>query len=163
MGDTLIPVSTLRSTCMPPRTQPPRLWIHWLLAVTAGVVGFGLVLVLAPALTRQGFSWLVYASPGRLDDFGPEAARYIGLAHAVIGGVMVGWGAALFYLTRHLLARGSRHAWNALALSVGAWFVPDTAYSLLSGYWQNAVLNTIFLVLFAVPLAALWPAVREEP
>jgi hypothetical protein len=32
--------------------------------------------------------------------------------------------------------------------SVCAGFAPDTSYSLLSGYWQNALLNIVFLVLF---------------
>lgn len=152
----------LRSMPMTPRPAPSRFWINWLLAVTAGVVAFGLVLVLAPALTRQGFSLLVYASPDRIDAFGPAPASYIALSHAVIGGVMIGWGVALFCVTRRLLARGSRFAWNLLATSIGAWFVPDTAYSVLSGYWQNAVLNTIFLVLFAVPLLALRSAARDD-
>lgn len=147
---------------MPSVSQPSSLWINWLLAVTAGVAGFGLLLVIAPALTRQGFSLLVYAAPRRIDTFGEEPVRYISLANAVIGGVMVGWGAALFYITKTLLARGSRTAWNLLALSVGAWFIPDTAYSLLSGYWQNAVLNTVFLVLFAVPLRATRGMLRDD-
>jgi len=143
-------------------SQPSSLWINWLLAVTAGVVAFGLVLVLEPSLARQGFSLLVYASPGRIDAFGQEPARYISLTHAVLGGVMVGWGTALFYITRRLLARGSRTAWNLVALSVSAWFVPDTSYSLLSGYWQNALLNTVFLVLFAIPLWATRGRLRDD-
>ena len=134
--------------------QPSSFWINWLLAVSAGVIVFGLVLVLAPSIARQGFSLLVYTSAGRIDSFGQEPVRYISLAHAVIGGVMVGWGAALFYVTKSLLARGERIAWNLVALSVGAWLVPDTSYSLLSGFWQNAMLNTAFLGLFALPLWA---------
>ena len=143
-------------------SHPSSLWINWLLAVSVGVVAFGLVLVLLPSLTRQGFSLLVYASPERIDAFGQEPVRYIALAHAVLGGVMVGWGAALFYITRTLLASGSRIAWNLVALSVVAWFIPDTSYSLLSGYWQNALLNTVFLVLFAVPLLATRAKLRND-
>jgi hypothetical protein len=135
-------------------SQPSKFWINWLLVVAAGVMAFGLILVLAPALTRQGFSLLVYASPDRIDSFGAEQVGYISLVHAVIGGVMVGWGAALFYVTRILLAGGVRTGWNLITLSVAAWFVPDTAYSLLSGFWQNALLNAVFLTLFAVPLWA---------
>jgi len=142
--------------------QPPKFWVNWLLAVAAGVAIFGLVLVVAPALTRQGFSLLVYASPSRIDAFGQEQVRYISLAHAVIGGVMAGWGTALFYVTKTLFARGSRIAWNLVAVSVLAWFVPDTSYSLLSGYWQNAVLNTAFLALFALPLWATRSMKRND-
>jgi hypothetical protein len=143
-------------------SRPSSFWITWLLVVAAGVVAFGLVLVLAPFLARQGFSLLVYASPDRIDAFGQEPVRYISLAHAVIGGVMVGWGTALFYVTKTLLAGGSRIAWNLVALSVVAWFVPDTSYSLLSGYWQNALLNTLFLALFALPLWAIWGMLRSD-
>lgn len=133
---------------------PPKLWTNWLLAVAAGWIAFGLALVLAPALARQGFSLLVYAVSTHIDAFGSEQVRYISLAHAVIGGVMVGWGAAIFYVTRSLLAKGQPEGWYVLALSVAAWYVPDTAYSIISGFWQNAVLNTAFLVLFAIPLWA---------
>jgi hypothetical protein len=143
-------------------SRPSSLWINWLLAVSVGVVVFGLVLVLIPSLARQGFSLLVYASPERIDAFGEEPVRYISLAHAVLGGVMVGWGVALFYVTKTLLARGSRIAWNLIALSVLAWFIPDTSYSLLSGYWQNALLNTVFLVLFVVPLLATRGMLRSD-
>jgi hypothetical protein len=141
---------------------PPRFWVNWLTAVAAGVVLFGLVLVVAPGLTRQGFSLLVYSSPGRIDAFGTEPARYISLAHAVIGGVMVGWGSALLYATRTLLAKGMRVGWNLVALSVAAWFIPDTIFSLMSGFWQNAVLNAIFLVLFALPLWATRASAQND-
>jgi hypothetical protein len=144
-------------------TSPiPSFWVNWLLSVAAGVVAFGLVLVLAPEFTRQGFSLLVYSSPGRIDAFGPESARYVSLVHAVIGGIMVGWGAVLFYITRSLVSKGSRLGWNLVALSVVAWFIPDTTYSLWSGFWQNAVLNTVFLCLFALPLWGMRTFVRND-
>jgi hypothetical protein len=93
-------------------------------------------------------------SPGDIDSFGAEQVRYISLVHAVLGGVMVGWGMALFHVVRSLLAGGVPAGWKIIAVSVVAWFVPDTAYSLLSGFWQNALLNAAFLALFAVPLWA---------
>jgi integral membrane sensor domain MASE1 len=33
-------------------------------------------------------------------------------------------------------------------------FVPDTLYSLASGFWPNAVLNSVFALVFALPLWA---------
>jgi hypothetical protein len=142
--------------------RPSHFWINWLSAVSGGVVAFGLTLVLAPAFTRQGFALLVYASPGRVDAFGLEPVRYISLAHAVLGGVMVGWGVTLFYVTRTLLAEGMRLGWNLVAVSVAAWFLPDTVYSLASGFWQNAVLNAVFLGLFGIPLWATWATARKD-
>jgi hypothetical protein len=142
--------------------KPSRFWTNWLLTVAAGVVVFGLVLVFAPHISRQGFSLLVFASPDRIDGLGEQAVSYISLTHAVMGAVMAGWGSALFYLVRALFPAGSRIAWNAVALSVAVWFVPDTSYSLLSGYWQNAILNTVFLALFTLPLWALRAMRRND-
>ncbi len=51
---------------------------------------------------------------------------------------------------------------DVAVLSVFAWYVPDTSYSLLSGYWQNALLNTVFLALFAVPLLATRGRLRND-
>jgi hypothetical protein len=113
-------------------------------------------------MARQGFSLLVYFSASRLDTFGTEQVRYVSLAHAIIGGVMVGWGIALLLVTRELIAKGSRLGWNLIAISLGAWFIPDTTYSLLSGYWQNAVLNIVFLALFATPLWAIHHHVQDD-
>lgn len=146
--------TTQRDAAMTPGSRPSKFWINWLLVASAGVAAFGLLLVVAPAFTRRGFSMLVYASPGDIDSFGAEQVRYISLVHAVLGGVMVGWGTALFHVARSLLAGGVSAGWRIIAVSVVAWFVPDTAYSLLSGFWQNALLNAAFFALFAVPLWA---------
>jgi hypothetical protein len=134
--------------------RPASIWTRWLTAASMGVALFGLSLVLAPALALQGFSFLVYGDPSRLQAMGGEAARYISLAHAVLGAVMFGWGLMLVAVVQRLLAQGSKLGWQLVAGSLAVWFVPDTAYSLISGYWQNAVLNIGFALLFAMPLAA---------
>jgi hypothetical protein len=53
-----------------------------------------------------------------------------------------------------------------IAASLGVWYVLDTAYSLFSGFWLNAVLNTALLALFAAPMAATYGRLhgqRTEP
>lgn len=140
--------------------QPRKIWVNWLLGMAAVVVASGLFMVIAPALTRQGFSLLLYSSATHLDTISGDMVRYISVAHAVIGSVMVGWGMALFYVTKSLIAKGVREGWYVATLSLGAWYVPDSAYSILSGFWQNAVLNTAFLFAFAIPLWVLRPSGR---
>jgi hypothetical protein len=140
--------------------SPPRHLVQWLLGASALVAIFGMLLVIAPDAARKGFSLLVYANLTAIDTFGAEAARYIALAHAVIGAVMVGWGIAMIMITSELIASGSRLGWRLLAFSLSGWYVPDTLYSLTSGYWQNAALNTCFAAIFAVPLALLRPYLR---
>lgn len=137
---------------------PSTFWLRWLLAVTLGVMAFGLVLVVAPNLARQGFSLLIYANTEHITSFGANAVAYISLLHAVLGSVMFGWGVALLFVVRGLFARGVREGWQIIAVSVVLWFVPDSAFSLWSGFWQNALLNTAFIVLFALPLAATYRA-----
>jgi hypothetical protein len=124
--------------------------------VTIGVMVFGLLLVLAPGVAREGFSLLFYADTKRVAAFGPQAAAYIELVQAVLGAVMFGWGLALLLVVLRLFARGAREGWQIITVSIVAWFIPDTAFSLWSGFWQNAVLNLVFLVLFATPLAATY-------
>jgi hypothetical protein len=130
------------------------LWYRWLVAVTVGMMAFGLFMVIAPALTRQGFSLMIYSEADRIGGFGEDPASYIELAHAVMGSVMFGWGTALLLVLRGPFRRDLREGWTIVAVSLAAWFVPDTIFSLWSGFWQNAVLNAVFLVLFAIPLAA---------
>ncbi len=131
------------------------LWWRLLVAVTTGLLMFGLLLVALPDLTLQGFSLMVYTSSAHLNSFGHEAVAYISLVHAVLGAVMLGWGVVLMFLAVGPLRRGSKDAWRMFVISLAAWFIPDTAYSLLSGFWQNAVLNSSFALMFAIPLAAL--------
>lgn len=135
---------------------PSAFWVRWLVVVTLGVMVFGLLLVVAPGLAREGFSLLIYGDGQQIATFGSRATQYIGLVHAVLGAVMFGWGVALLLVVRGLFARGTREGWQIVAVSVAAWFVPDTTFSLWSGFWQNAVLNLVFITLFAIPLAATY-------
>jgi len=134
-------------------------WWRWLVVVSIGIVVFGLSLVVAPDLTRSGFGLLVYSSSDGIDKLGPPAVEYIDLAHGVLGAVMVGWGVALLCALFGPFRRGSREGWRMLAASLAAWFALDTAVSLWTGFWQNAVLNAVIAVLYAVPLAATYRSV----
>jgi uncharacterized membrane protein YhaH (DUF805 family) len=141
---------------------PSAFWVRWLVVVTVGVMVFGILLVLAPGLAREGFSLLVYGDRQQIATFGSGAAHYIGLVHAVLGAVMFGWGLALLLVVRGLFARGAREGWQIVVVSVAAWFVPDTTFSLWSGFWQNAVLNLVFIILFAIPLTATYQDFRRS-
>ena len=134
--------------------------MNWLAVVTVGVIAFGLLLVIAPGLARQGFSLLVFSSADRISDFGPEAASYIELAQAVMGSVMAGWGMALLLILRGPMQRNLTEGLKFFGISLLVWFIPDTTFSIASGFWQNAVLNLVFAVLFLIPLLALYRQTR---
>jgi hypothetical protein len=139
-----------------PASVPGSLWVSWLRIAAIAVAAFGVVPVAAPELAQQVFSLLAYADRHHIALFGAQAAAYIALVHAVLGSVMFGWGIALWLIAHGPFAHGAREAWATIAVSVGAWFVPDTAFSLWSGFWQNAALNVAVAALFVVPLAATY-------
>lgn len=141
-------------TAHQPPSVRPTLWWRWLVAADLGVLLFGLGMVVAPGFTRRFFGLLLLARPDAIDAFGPAAVAYITLLHAVLGAVMIGWSVALLLVLFGPFRDGARAGWLAIAISVTAWFVPDTLFSLWSGFWQNAAFNLLFAALFALPLAA---------
>lgn len=136
---------------------PSLFWINWLCFATVFTMLFGLLMVMLPGLTLQGFGLMIFKNANQFGTFDPSATAYIELAHAVMGAVLFGWGALMFMMVRKLMTQGIKEAWGMLTASVLLWYVPDTAFSLVSGFWQNAVLNTGFACLYAVPLFALRP------
>ena len=147
---------------MTPQSKIPLIWFNWLLLVVLGVMVFGISMILAPELIRQAFSFLLFADTAAIDSgFGAPAVAYVTLIHGVLGGVMFGWGAALLLILVGPLRRGSQEGWMVFAASLAAWYFPDTLFSLWTGYWPNAVLNSVFALLFAVPLAATFKACQR--
>lgn len=139
------------------KSQFPTFWFYWLCTITVGVILFGISMVLTPNLLLQFFSWLVYSSPSNIQNqFSPEAVRYILLVHAVLGAVMFGWGISLLMLLANIFRKFPKESWNILTTSIFAWYIPDTVFSLWSGFWQNAVFNSIFAILFAIPLISMY-------
>jgi hypothetical protein len=59
------------------------------------------------------------------------------------------------------MLRRPQQTGRVFAVSVGAWYLLDTANSLWFGFWPNAVLNTVFALLFAGALALSWRAPRR--
>lgn len=138
-------------------------WWRWLVLVSMGVLMFGLILVIFPNLTLQGFSLMIYSSATRLSEFGEPAVSYIRLVHAVLGAVMVGWGTSLLSVLFGTFREIPSIGWKSVTGSVVAWFIPDTTFSLWSGFWQNAILNAIFIVLFVIPLIAIKRQLNSLP
>lgn len=140
---------------MRPRDPFP-FWFRWMLGSALGTGLLGAAMVCAPSLTAGAFSLLVYGTPERIQGFGPDAGSYISLAHAVIGSVLLGWSVLLMRVIVGPFHRRSKEGWDGIALSLAAWFLPDTVYSLVSGFRVNALLNIALLALFALPLVCTY-------
>ena len=118
----------------------------------AGTLAFGLVLAFLPQATQPMWNLLFFGSPSTPAWLTTEAAGYLAFLHAVLGAVMSGWAVLLLWLGLGPLRRGEPWAWNAAATSVLGWYLLDSTMSLHWGFWQNAVLNTGFMLFFAPPL-----------
>jgi hypothetical protein len=67
---------------------------------------------------------------------------------------MIGWMGALMSVL--MTGAFQRSTWNTITLSVVIWFVLDTGFSLVIGSVAHELFNTLFLVLFAIPLSAIY-------
>jgi len=141
----------------------PRIWIRWLYGVTFAIMLLGESMVLMPGVAREFFSLLFYFAPGQFQARYPaEANEYILFAHGVLGAVMLGWGVSMFLIIRGPFQRRDSGGWALLAAPMLVWFAADTGFSLYTGFWQNAILNSALLLLFAIPLAATRRYFRRE-
>jgi len=130
-------------------------WRRWLIVVTIAVIVYGLALMLAPQVMHGLFNTLFFASSDVVQQFGEQASAFITLVYGVLGAVIIGWMVALLSIIWGM-AQNPRSAWNTLMLSVVVWYALDTGMSLLIGSVSHAVFNTLFLVMFAVPLVGIY-------
>lgn len=123
---------------------------RYLVAVLTLLCLVSLVFPILPGVGASAFSLLVYQDTSYPADFSEEAVSYIRLTNAVLGSVMAGWFIMMIGVVRRISFDPS--LWRVIAVGLAVWFVPDTIYSVASGYWQNAVLNTLLLAALAPPL-----------
>jgi len=133
-------------------------WWRWLLVFTFAVILFGLCLLFLPDVLQSVFNSIIYGDAQATQAFGAEAVRYITFSFGISGAVMVGWMVLVLYMLYGSFRRGEAVGWNSIALSIGVWYVLDSAFSGLIGYPVNILLNTGFVIGFVIPLAATYRA-----
>ncbi len=133
-------------------------WRKWLIVVTGAVIVYGLCLILLPQVMHTLFNALFFSSSEVVRRLGEEADFFIALIYGVLGAVIVGWMTALMSI---LMSDFQRNTWNTITLSVVIWYILDTGFSLVIGSVSHALFNTLFFVLFAIPLGATYRQLRE--
>lgn len=132
-------------------------WYRWLVVVTVGLALFSLSFIMLPDVIQAFFNWLVASTldvPRSADANGLHHLRFV---YGVMGAVMLGWSILLLSTLVTGFRAGVKSAWWGLTLSIVAWFVLDTGFSLSMGFPQNALFNVLFFILYAVPLIATYP------
>ena len=125
----------------------------WLKIGAELVMVFGVLIAAAaiPALaapTRFLTDLIFFPMDGAQTIGAPETR----LIMAIGGGVMLGWGVTLWLLVTRLYPREPELARQIILTGVIAWFVVDSAGSILAGAPLNAAFNVLFLLIFLVPL-----------
>jgi hypothetical protein len=131
-----------------------RFWSVWLQAAAAVMLALSAALLLAPSLGLAIFSTVYFLQPEFPVPVPAPVEAYIRFMHGVLAATMLGWMVAVIALARGPFVAGQRHAWIALAASLGAWFLIDTSYSVWHGVWGNVALNVTTALMFAWPLLA---------
>jgi hypothetical protein len=128
-------------------------WQRWLMAWCGVLAMLGAVLAGAATDATSGPVRLVFAiigGPGEL-----QLDAHMRFTLAVLGAVVIGWSLTLLGATRmaHRLGRDrGRSAWGWVTVSLAGWFVIDSTLSILTGFALNAVMNTIFMAAFLLPI-----------
>lgn len=77
------------------------------------------------------------------------------LLAAIAGGVLAGWGLMAWIVASEVLPTNPALARRLVLPSIGLWFVIDSSMSVAAGAPLNALLNTGFLIAFALPVLKL--------
>ena len=113
------------------------------------VMIFGLVLAGAGLPALDGIATLIFAIIGGADPVWTPELRF---ATALMGAVTLGWGMTLLTAIRAAIALGGQGApvWRGLLIATLVWFVIDSAMSVATGFWLNAVSNALISTAFVI-------------
>lgn len=130
-----------------------RPWSIWIVVWCWSVIAFGALLVTGaiPAVDGPARALFVLFSgdPATGEVFDHPAVRFgIGIQ----GALTMGWGLTMLAMVQ-MPSIGPRQ-WQALTMALCAWYLLDSAISVATGFWINAVSNTALLVAFLIPVLA---------
>jgi hypothetical protein len=119
-----------------------------------GAVGlFGIILVGGGFEATSGPVRILFDflnGPGKLD-----LNQYMRFSLAILGAVTIGWSLTLMAViqnTNQLEKQVSKSIWIGMTASIIIWYVIDSILSIATGFWLNAVSNTIFSTTFLIPV-----------
>ena len=130
-----------------------KMWQNWFSAWAIGVVLFGVLLAGGAFAATDGLLRTLLALFGNPLPEVMDAHHRFGFG--LMGAVSIGWGLTFWVLFKALAVIDTTHAgsiWRKLTWAVIVWYVVDGYISIATGFWMNAVSNTVLLALYLIPL-----------
>ena len=81
---------------------------------------------------------------------------------AISGGMLVGWGVMFWLVTTHIYAENPQIGGKVILFSILSWFIIDSTGSIIAGFAANAVMNLVFLAIFALPVMMHGSSVKKQ-
>jgi hypothetical protein len=92
-----------------------------------------------------------------------EAVKFRTWVYGAWGATIAGWGTSMLFLVYQALRQRKSWAWYALSGGLLLWYLFDTGISAYYQVWFNVVFNSLIAVLFALPLAGIYPHLIAHP
>jgi hypothetical protein len=128
-------------------------WRGWLNVWAGIVIVFGLALAGGGLEATDGLAEIAFALVG-----GPiaEWTPHLRFSVALMGAVTMGWGVTCLalFMAAHRLGADAAPVWQVATLGMLAWYVVDSALSVATGFWLNAVSNTGLAIGYLLPVLA---------
>jgi hypothetical protein len=131
-----------------------KVWQNWLSAWAILVTVFGLILAGGAFAATDGLTTMLFTLFG--NPLPADIDSHHRFAIGLMGAVTMGWGLTYFGAFKALYALDKPTAapiWRYLLFASLVWYIIDSTISIATGFWMNAVSNTILMVLFFIPLA----------
>jgi hypothetical protein len=127
-------------------------WKTWLTLWCLCVIIFGLILAGAAFTATDGIAAALFNLIGPEPFVPTQGLRFsVGL----MGAVTIGWGGTFYaaFKAAHLVdpAKASE-IWRIIVTVALVWFAIDSAISIATGFWMNAVSNTVFMTFLLIPI-----------
>lgn len=126
---------------------------NWLSAWAIGVTVFGLILTGGAFAATDGLTSALFTLFGNPLPANIDAHHRFAIG--LMGAVTMGWGLTYYGAFKALFALDPATAapiWRYLLAISMLWYVVDSGISIATGFWMNAVSNTIVITLFLIPL-----------
>ncbi len=128
-------------------------WQTWIKATCVTLGLLGLILAGGAVDATAGPAKLYFELMGNAGQ--PVLNPHMQVTLGVLGGVCIGWSITFFatFQAAHALhGEAATSVWRLTLVGLTAWYIVDSTLSVVTGFWQNAAVNTAFFISLVFPM-----------